>query len=185
MARIGFGRPTLATARNAFFVIIFVVCVAIALMTAPLRLGIALAAGLLAMAAVCVWVMRDRKSRPKHLFVNELAVDDAAVRYSEFSDRTVAMSWDEIDRVVYYFGPPDYPDPWAGSAPDREWQLYRSGPGGSLYIPDMREHSRRLAQWCARKLPGFRADLLDEARASREEKSWILWQRTDQPEGQR
>ena len=173
--RIGFGR------RNAFFITVFVACVGVALVTAPLAFGFAVAIGLLAMAAICVWVMRNRKGQ--HLFVNELAVDDAAIRYSEFSDRTVTMSWEEIERVVYYFGPPDFPDPWAGLAPDRAWQLYRAGSGVSIHVPDMHDHSRRLTQWCARRLPGFRADLLDEARASREEKSWILWQRTDQPEG--
>jgi hypothetical protein len=131
------------------------------------------------MAAICAWAIWKDRRRSKLRFVDKLVVDDKAIRYSEFSHRTETMDWSEIDRVVYYFGPPDFPDPLVGYAPDREWQFYRHG--RSIYVPDLGDHSRELAQWCGRKLPGFRADLLDQARTSIEQKSWVLWQRTGQP----
>jgi hypothetical protein len=85
------------------------------------------------------------------------------------------MAWSDVVRVEYYFGEPDVPDPLVGLAPINEWRLY--GSGRPLSVPELQDHSTRLADWCGRKLPGFRHALLEEALSSKEFHAWLLWKR--------
>ena len=153
----------------------FLSCLGLAAFFEPKAMLIWLIIGLIAFCGLMLWGARGQKKMGSKgaEFVNKLEIDEDQLRYSQFADRTETICWNEIRKVDYFFGEPDYPDPWAGFAPEMEWRFH--GQRGLLGVPHT--HSEQLATWCVRKLPGFRSNLVGEALSSKEYGTWILWER--------
>jgi hypothetical protein len=114
------------------------------------------------------------RSGPK--WVNRLEIDERGVVYTGFEHKPARIAWSDVTRVTFYRGDPDYPDPWAGMAPDIEWRFYR-GALSFLSVPHLADHSERLHAWCERHLAGFDAHAAQEALTSSADGEWVLWRR--------
>jgi hypothetical protein len=82
-----------------------------------------------------------------------------------------------VERVLFYCGEPDFPDPMAGLAPIAEWRFVCLPDHRSVHVPLAAENTTRLADWCAKQLPGFAVATLEEALTLSREGHWLLWSR--------
>jgi hypothetical protein len=110
-------------------------------------------------------------------WVDRLDIDESGVAYADFDTHEKRIAWCEVSKVVFYHGEPDYPDPQVGMAPVRYWELTYEGTVRSLDVPDLGNHSQRLASWCSRKLAGFDRSVAEEVLKSPLENRWVLWEK--------
>ncbi len=139
----------------------------------------ALVALLVAAAVLSLSVLWDRwrsKGRPR--YVNRLDIDDAGFKYTEFEPYSEGARWADVQRVHFYYGEPDFPDPLAGMAPIAEWQFIYQPDHRSAVVPHSDRDMPRLASACEKHLPGFDTATLRDVSGLAREGRWLLWERS-------
>src|SRR5215831_1807954 len=173
-------KPSRETLRTAALSVVFILIVAAAtgfnwLRALWILLGlVALFFALFGLLIVPIAWWNKRRDRPSAHYIDRLDIDDRRITYTA-TPTSKTLAWDEMTRVQFYFGAPDFADSIVGMAPVREWRLFSKA--DSLYIPDMYGYSARLGEWCGKKLTGFSAVALQNALISKDETTWTLWER--------
>ena len=144
-----------------------------------MNLAAALVALLVAAAVIVLFVLWDRwrnKRRPR--YVDRLEIDDVGFKYTAIGPSSEGARWADVQRVLFYHGEPDFPDPLVGMASIAEWQFIYLPDSRSAVVPHSDRDTPRLASACEKHLPGFdSATLRDVARLAREG-HWLLWDRS-------
>ena len=122
-------------------------------------------------AMLCIFIVRKVAGRKHLAFVDELKMDNHLLRYTEYRGRTESIGWNDIRKVEYYYGEPDFPDPLVGMAPVPEWRVY----GERSFISLRDSHNARLIKHFTKRLPGFRTHIARRVISNRELGTWILW----------
>lgn len=163
--------------------LIFLAILAVALELDPRRMLLFLA-GLTAVWTVLFFVivlviglLDKRKNQCLPRYLDRLDIDDGGIRYTELEGRPEGIAWSALSSVFFYYGPPDYPDPLFGMTWVRHWELIAAAPYPALEVPDLANHSARLVQAFAGRLPGFSIETAEKAVKSSEQRRWLLWKR--------
>ncbi len=132
---------------------------------------------LLAIAIPAGWLARRRR-KPSGRFVDRLDIDDVGFSYTAIETYPEGARWKDVHRVLFYHGEPDFPDPLAGMAPIAEWIFVSFPEYRSAHVPHSPRHTARLADACAKHLPGFDLATLRDASRLEREGHWLLWEST-------
>jgi hypothetical protein len=148
-----------------------------------MNLGAAFVALLVAAAVFALFTLWDRwraTARPR--YVDRLDIDDAGFKYTAIEPYFEGARWADVQRVLFYYGEPDFPDPLAGMAPIAEWQFvylpdHQSADVQSAVVPHSDRDTPRLASACEKHLRGFDTATLRDVSGFAREGHWLLWER--------